>query len=181
MKTTLFEPVIHYLPDEAVNQALDAEIRALLTRCFTQPQDVVFRERRYFVEPYPHRWVTRDAAGKIIAHIGVHEKVVCAGPHHYGIGGIAEVCVHPDFRGQGLVRAMLSVIHTWLQGAGFAFSVLMGDPRVYQSSGYRSVDNLFCDAPEKGKRLRCDSAMVRSLQVSPWPDKSAVYLPGPSF
>ncbi len=29
--------------------------------CFTKPQDVVFKDRRYFCEPYPHRWVVRDA------------------------------------------------------------------------------------------------------------------------
>ena len=49
------KPEIEYLSDERVDDALDLEIRGLLTTCFTKPQDVVFKDRRYFREPYPHR------------------------------------------------------------------------------------------------------------------------------
>ena len=100
------KPRVDYLSDDEVDEALDAEIRGLLTTCFTKPQDVVFRDRRYFIDPYPHRWVIRDPRARMVAHSGVHEKQLEAGGRVVAIGGIAEVCVHPDWRGNGYVAPM---------------------------------------------------------------------------
>ena len=136
-------PKIEYLPDDRITDSLDHELRGLLTTCFTKPQDVVFRDRRYFREPYPHRWVIRNENNAIVSHIGVHEKQVEAESRTFHIGGIAEVCVHPDYRGNGYVRMMLKCIHVWLFEHGFAFAVLFGHTLVYHSSGYVQVTNLF--------------------------------------
>lgn len=172
----------HYLPDAAVDAARDAEIRALLTTCFTKPQDAVFHTRRYFREPYPHRWILEDARGNFIAHVGVHDKTVSTAGKTYRIAGIAEVCVHPDHRGQGHVRRMLRHIHRWLARRGFVFAVLFGDPKVYASSGYAGVDNLFHDEPDPGgqTRRRQIAAMAIPLSKTPWP-RGRVFLPGPAF
>lgn len=32
----------------------------------------------------------------------------------YFVGGIAEVCVDPDFRKQGLVKKILNFVHDWM-------------------------------------------------------------------
>lgn len=171
-----------YLADAQVDDARDAKIRALLTACFTKPQDAVFQTRRYFREPYPHRWILADGRGNIIAHVGAHEKTVQAGGRTYRIAGIAEVCVHPAHRGQGLVRKMLRRVHRGLARRGFDFAVLFGDPRVYASSGYASVDNLFHDEEGADGRTRRKmiAAMARPLSTTPWPS-GKVYLPGPTF
>jgi predicted N-acetyltransferase YhbS len=167
-----------YLPDESVDDALDRELRGLLTTCFTKPQDTVFRHRRYFVEPYPHRWVIRDGRGTIVAHVGVHEKQVEAGGRTYRIGGIAEVCVHPDHRGNGYVRIMLQAVHNRLIKHGFIFALLFGDPRVYGSSGYVQVGNLYYGGgPDGWKQVR---GMVRQLSTTAWPTEN-VHLPGGKF
>jgi predicted acetyltransferase len=173
---------VEYLPDANVDATSDAEIRGLLTTCFTKPEDVVFRDRRYFREPYPHRWVIRDKQGDIIAHIGVHDKSVEADGRAFRIGGIAEVCVHPEFRGRDFVKAMLACVHDWLIRHEFDFAVLLGDPRIYSSSGYVQVNNLVQD-DEITTGEKCTSpspAMVRVLSETPWPD-GPVYLPGPKF
>lgn len=176
------EPKVEYLPDSSVDASLDAEIRALLTRCFTKPQDVVFKDRRYFCEPYEHRWVIRDAGRSVIAHAGVHQKAVEADGRGFRIGGIAEVCVHPEYRGRGFVRAMLACIHDWLIRHEFDFAVLFGEPSIYQSSGYVQVNNLVHDeVTATGETSRTQSpAMVKELSGTPWPT-SQVYLPGPKF
>lgn len=176
------EPQVEYLPDASVDASLDAELRALLTTCFTKPQDVVFKERRYFVEPYAHRWVIRDARRCIIAHVGVHEKTVEADGRWFRIGGLAEVCVHPEYRGRGFVKAMLARIHDWLIRNKFDFAVLFGEPSIYQSSGYVEVHNLLHDeVTPSGQRCKVQSpAMVRQLSNKPWPS-GEVYLPGPKF
>lgn len=169
---------IEYLPDESVDHALDREIRDLLTTCFTKPQDVVFKTQRYFREPYPHRWTIRNENGALVAHIGVHEKNVEAGDRTFRIGGICEVCVHPDYRGRGYLKLMLKCIHTWLVEHGFVFSVLFGDNRVYGSSGYVRIDNLVHGGDEEG--WNPVKAMIREMSNTPWP-AGEVRLPGPKF
>ena len=179
---TLDAPAVIYLPDADVDAAVDAEIRTLLTTCFLKPQDTVFRTQRYFREPYPHRWIIRDAAGRMLAHIGVHEKTVQAAGRVYPIAGIAEVCVHQDCRGRGYVRYMLEAAHARMRAAGRAFAVLFGNPDVYGSSGYLPVANLAhdADASEGGTRRQSIAALVRPLADGPWPS-GEVYLPGPTF
>jgi predicted acetyltransferase len=176
------EPQVEYLADSSVDASLDAELRTLLTTCFTKPQDAVFKDRRYFCEPYAHRWVIRDARHSVIAHAGVHEKAVQADGRRFRIGGLAEVCVHPEYRGRGFVKAMLACIHDWLIQHKFDFAVLFGEPYIYQSSGYIKVNNLVHDevTPSGEKYKAREPAMVKELAGIPWPT-SQVYLPGPKF
>ncbi len=169
---------IEYLPDSSVDDALDEELRGLLTTCFTKPEDVVFGSQRYFREPYRHRWVVRDKHGAIVAHIGIHEKKIEAEGRTFRIGGIAEVCVHPDYRRKGYVRMMLRRIHDWLREHGFAFAVLFGAPPVYGSSGYEQVSNLVHGGGEKGWKQVM--GMIKELSGTPWP-RGEVRLPGPTF
>jgi len=170
---------IEYLPDACIDVAQDRELRGLLTTCFTGPQDVVFKTRRYFHEPYPHRWVIRDERGAVVAHIGVHDKKVEAGGEIFRFGGIGEVCVHPDHRGRGYVRETLAVIHDWLARHGFAFSVLYGNPEVYGSSGYVAKENVFCrEAVDQAPQRR--TVLVKQLTGEPWPVADA-YLQGVTF
>jgi predicted acetyltransferase len=173
------KPEIEYLPDDSVYEALDQEIRDLLTSCFAKPQDVVFKDRRYFCEPYPHRWVIRDDQGVMVAHIGVHEKSVVSQGRSFRIGGIAEVCVHPDHRGRGYVRMMLLCINEWLTQHNFDFSVLFGNPLIYGSSGYVQVDNVFHGTePQKdGTKVK---PLVKQLSREVW-SEADVYLFGPKF
>jgi predicted acetyltransferase len=169
---------VEYLPDNTIDSSLDQELRALLTTCFTKPQDVVFGERRYFKEPYPHRWVIRDDRGGLVSHIGVHVKSVCIEGRSFPVGGIAEVCVHPDCRGRGYVKRMLHRIHEWLPEHGFVFAMLFGDPEIYGSSGYVSVANLFHQGADG--QWAPVSAMVRCVSETPWPP-GEVRLPGLIF
>lgn len=171
-----------YLADASVDAAMDGKIRALLTTCFTGPQDEVFKARRYFKAPYPHRWIIDDGQGGLAAHVGAHERRVRAEGRSYRVIGIAEVCVLPAYRGRGLVGAILREIHAWAVRQGFEFSVLFGVPGVYGSSGYRSVGNLFANAagPDGRVAAKQTPAMVKVLAQAPWP-ASDVLLEGPIF
>ncbi|MFO7870261.1 MAG: GNAT family N-acetyltransferase [Kiritimatiellia bacterium] len=171
-------PEVEYLSDSRVDDALDQNIRDLLTTCFTKPQDVVFKTQRYFREPYPHRWVIRNAQEALIAHVGVHEKQVAAEGKAFRIGGICEVCVHPDRRGRGYVKLMLEHAHAWLSEHGVAFAVLFGNPLVYGSCGYVQIDNLVHGAEQEG--WKPVKAMVHEVSVTSWPG-GEVRLPGPTF
>lgn len=173
---------VEYLPDTLVDAAIDQNIRSLLTVCFTGPDDAVFKERRYFREPYQHRWVIRNEQNMIIAHTGVHQKHVESNGTIYHIGGMAEVCVHPEFRGQGFVNIMLNSAHKWLIRHSFDFAVLFGNIKIYKSSGYVQADNLWMDPdpPDPSKPRQRTTALIRELFDTQWPTNE-VYLPGPKF
>lgn len=176
-------PEIIALPDREVDSATDRAIRDLLTTCFTGDGNDVFLHRRYWKEPYPNRFVIRGPDDSFVAHVGVHEKEIRVGDARHRFGGICEVCVHPDFRGRGMVRAMLAFIHPWLAERGFVFSILFGDPDVYTSSGYRVVGNIVMDddpLQPDGNRHPVSGPMVHPLGSMLWPD-GEVYLPGLKF
>lgn len=174
--------MVEYLPDRDVDACLDEALRALFSVCFTKAQDAVFQRRRYFVDPYPHRWVIRGQSGRLVAHAGVHAKCVVAGDVVYRAGGVCEVCVHPDDRGRGYVKAMLARIRDFLITEQFDFGLLFGDPEVYRSSGYRTITNLsIASDPESDPAARMMvTGMILELGRRPWPD-TAVYLPGGKF
>lgn len=169
---------VDYIADGNVDEILDQELRGLLSVCFTKPQDNVFRNRRYFKEPCPHHWVIRDASGALIAHLGVHEKQIESDGIFYSIGGVSEVCVHPDHRGTGGVKSMLHVAHEWMAGRGIPFSVLFGNPQVYGSSGYAPVADIEYGNDTNG--WKPGQVLVRELSELAWP-AGQVRLPGPIF
>ena len=175
-------PSIEYLPDAAVDSLLDENLRKLLCLCFTKPGDAVFKQRRYFHEPPGHRWLMRDDTGMAIAHIAVHEKYVVVEGKKYPIGGIAEVCVHPDHRGHGYVKQILAAIEVWLISHRVEYAVLFGNPKIYGSSGYQPVTNLFHDAEDGAGKPRFASvkAMIKPLTNRKW-FTPEVYLPGLAF
>ncbi len=168
--------------DSDVDGVLDAQIRDLLSLCFTKPGDEVFRTQRFFREPPQHRWFLTGQHDPILAHVALHEKQVTCGSSDIRIGGVAEVCVHPHARGRGYVRKLLDAAHAWLRSQDIPFAVLFGDPRVYQSSGYHSVQNLFL--PEKAASgtvtWEPKAAMICELSDRPWPPEH-VYLHGAAF
>jgi Predicted acetyltransferase len=175
---------IRYLPDAEVDAALDAELRELLSTCFTKPQDHVFRRRRYFNEMPAHRWLARDERdGRLVAHLAAHERTVLAGDRVHAAGGVAEVCVHPEYRGRGYAGRLVGAAHDWMRERGWDYSILFGEPRYYASSGYVPISNLLLE--ERGSdgatvRREAGGALVFPLGATPWPDGVVVW-PGPIF
>ena len=160
-----------YLPDAQVDDALDADLRALLTRCFGKE----FAHKRYAHELPPHRWLVRD--GEVIAaHVAVHDKVFRSGGESVPFLGIAEVCVAPDYRGRGLVKIMLRELVT--QSVTVPFAVLLGDPGVYGSSGYRAVGNVYFPFEKTGRPNAY--AMIKALDSRSWPVDDVI-IEGPPF
>lgn len=168
--------------DSAVGAELDRELRGLLCLCFTEPEDHVFRVQRYFREMPAFRWLARTASGELVGHTALHCKELTTAGHRIAIGGVAEVCVRPAHRGQGLTKRMLHAVDGFLRDRGTPLAVLFGNPRIYQSSGYRIADNLFHRDPscDRSRWLSGDGAMYKELVPDSWPS-DPVYLDGPTF
>lgn len=176
---------IDYVLDAAVDDELDRQLRDLLSTCFTGSAQPVFQRQRHFRIQPRHRWLARDAGGRLVGQIAVHDLSFGTTAGDLRVAGVAEVCVHPDQRGQGLARRMLDEMHRWTAAEGFPFATLFGDPRIYGGRGYRPVENAIrhLDA-ETGEWVsgHAPTFLVRPLTdpPRPWPS-GPIDLRGPRF
>jgi N-acetylglutamate synthase-like GNAT family acetyltransferase len=171
---------MRYIKDADVDNTLDRKIRDLLCVCF--PEQPVFKFQRHYHEKPQHRWYIEEA-GSLVAHTALHCKTIGVNDISVDIGGIAEVAVHPDFRGRKLVRQLLNEAHHWLKDNGYRYSMLFGEKKVYASSGYKQIDanfHYFNPAEESWVDGPIDSAMVALLNECNWPD-GKIDLKGPMF
>jgi predicted acetyltransferase len=176
-------PRLEYVREPDVSPALDRELIELISGCFNQPHNAFFKERRYAQEMPLHRYLLRSAAGRLVAHAAVHEKVVAVAEADVRIGGIAEVCVHESARGRGHVRVLLEQVHRGLADRGVEFAFLFGDSAIYASSGYRPIPaaiRRFNPATQSVEVAPNPSALVRPLGDRAWPE-GPVDLRGPLF
>ncbi len=165
---------VQFIKDEHVDEEMNKNLISILSTCF--PHEPTFRTQRFFKEMPRYRWIVNDGS-KIVAHAAMHDKIVKTDIRDIRICGVAEVCVHPEYRGQGLVRKLLVKMHDFAKEQGIEYSVLFGDAKVYASSGYAKVDNIYSIlAPETSE----PSAMVCLLSTSPWPT-AKVLVQGPLF
>lgn len=171
---------INFIEDAEVDAVLNEKLIKILSGCFdNQP---LFKERRYYKEMPGFRWYIEEN-GQIIAHTAVHEKNILVGDQKIKIGGIAEVCAHPEYRGKGLVKLLLKNVDRWLVGNNYKYAMLFGDKNVYGSSGYFNIDNQikYVDYETKEVKIEISNcAMVKTLAGEPWLE-GLVDLMGPTF
>ena len=181
-------PPIEYIADNSVDAALDEQLRTLLYTCFIGHEG--FKTQRFNIEMPQHRWIIREPS-RIIAHVAMHDKKIGTSVGEFAIGGIAEVAVHPDFRGRGLVKLLLNAAHAALIQRHVPFSMLFGEQKYYASCGYLPVENplryfdhvkqeWLSSQLELDKVTEGEIAMVKPLGHTPWPT-GAIDLRGPYF
>ncbi|WP_353498863.1 GNAT family N-acetyltransferase [Vibrio chaetopteri] len=172
---------IHYIEDSSVSEELNQGLITILSSCFTKPSDSRFKTQRFYNEMPQHRWyITGDHDHHVIAHLAVHEKTITAAGKAIPIAGVAEVCVHPDYRKKGLAKALIEEAHQWMEQQPFHYSILFGRDEVYTSSGYKRVTNLSLLPNEPLAQPTPVSVMVKTLNQHSWP-KRTVLLPGLTF
>ena len=172
--------MIKYIQDSNVDEKLNKKIIELLSICFTK--EPVLQHRRYCKEMPQHRWYIEDEK-KLIAHLALHEKKITTEKGAFPIGGVAEVCVHPDHRGNGYVKQMLLEAHQWLKENKYPFALLFGEREIYSSSGYSAVKNeirYFDDKVEEWVQEINPHAMKNVLGNISWP-QGLININGPTF
>jgi GNAT superfamily N-acetyltransferase len=174
---------LEYIEDRNVDAALDAELRGLLSTCFTGKTNEIFQHQRFFSVMPQHRWLARSSEGQLVAHLALHDKIIGTTVGDLRVGGIAEVCVTPSHRGQGLVRQLLALSDDWMTRQGVPFGILLGKQEVYGSSGYRQADNLVRYlVPSTGEWLEQSFSyfLIKPFGAIPWPT-GLIDLRGPKF
>jgi predicted acetyltransferase len=174
---------LEYIEDRNVDAALDAELRNLLSTCFTGKINEVFHHQRFFSEMPAHRWLARESDGRLVAHLALHDKLIGTTAGDLRVGGIAEVCVAPTHRGQGLVRRLLPLSDEWMIKEGVPFSTLFGSRDVYGSSGYRQADNplrYLVKSTGAWREEPINGFLIKPYGSTPWPS-GLIDLRGPKY
>lgn len=173
-------PKVKFILDSDVNQDLNNRLIQILSVCF--PDQHVFTKQRYYKELPNYRWIIENKS-EIIAHAALHKKEIITESNKIIIGGIAEVCVHPEYRGNGLVKLLLTHAHDFSIKEGFMFTMLFGDAKVYSSSGYKVIENKIKYLDHITKLWKVENisdVMVKELATYMWP-KGIIDLQGPTF
>jgi predicted N-acetyltransferase YhbS len=174
---------LEYIEDRNVDAGLDAELRGLLSTCFTGKHNEVFHHQRFFSEMPTHRWLARDSEQQLVAHLALHDKIIGTSAGELRVGGIAEVCVLPSHRGQGLVRRLLALSDEWMATQGMPFGTLFGSHDVYGSSGYRQVDNplrYLVKSTGNWREEPINGFLIKPFGAIAWPS-GLIDLRGPKF
>lgn len=133
-----------------------------------------YEEIKYLLAlPYPNFsisdfLVVNDLQNTIVSALCLMETQRHFGDTVLKVGMPEFVSTHPDYRNRGLIRAMFSVIESWMQARGYAFGIIGGIGYFYRLFGYEYAVDMHCIGNLKvethlGKIPVQDGIEVRSL------------------
>ncbi|RLE76530.1 MAG: hypothetical protein DRJ56_04015 [Thermoprotei archaeon] len=122
------------------------DMMRFLERCYRHSRD-------YFPTRYPHvwrrdtiRWGDRLVArvgGKIVSHVGIFPLTLVVEKARIRVGGIGGVATLQEYRGRGLMTALMNRAIEKMREEGYSMSILWGDRQRYGHFGYETVGRLF--------------------------------------
>jgi predicted acetyltransferase len=148
-------------------QAVQGLLRSAFPECFAARDD-------YYAEESPTLILLLQESSALIGHLAVYERQVQIGNEALTIGMIGGVAIIPEYRRRGHARSLLREAHDHLRARMIPFSILMAsEPRVYQSSGYRLMDNemYFLDDDDIWKTFVYRGSMYAELFEKSWPNQ----------
>ena len=162
--------LIEKIPEWQLSTRDDAEIAALLARCF----DTDFGGRSFFSQPHHLRLFHRQ--GSIIAHMALLLRSVQLGNRQITIAGLADVATHPAHRGQGIAARLLQAAIAEAKSSPADYLLLFGTAKLYSSAGFNNIFNHIAKITTPDTPL-----MMLPLRDVPWPDTAPLDLNGPAF
>lgn len=145
---------------------LDAEVRRLLCECF--PKDAaIFAATRAWNGCRPKFSLMFREGERVIAHLGIVERIVSVDGLSVRAAGVQNVCVHPSWRGRHLSALLLDKAMEEARSRGFEAGLLFCLPElepVYARSGWRRLSHreIVCrdaagaSGPLPGKNIAMD-------------------------
>jgi predicted acetyltransferase len=94
--------------------------------------------RIYENDPFYSFDLTRVAEldGSLVSYMRAAPRTIWIGPAEVKMGGIAEVCTHPDHRKRGIASRLLEDIVILMKDRGYPVSMLYGNPAFYGKIGW---------------------------------------------
>lgn len=172
---------IEIIPETLLTVAQDAEIAALLARCFTTD----FGGRSYFQQRHQLRLVARNPG--IISHMALTLRAIRIGGALTDIAGLAEVATDTAHRGQGIAATLLQSAIVEAKASPAVFLMLFGTARLYAAAGFQSAHNPMTWIDLTGARMgnvrseRAESLMVLPLRDNAWDATAPLDLLGHLF
>lgn len=121
---------------------LDRAIRRALCICFPKDAHVFSNTRAWHGCAPAWSVLLEDASGNLLAHVGIVDRTVSASRQSYRIGGIQNVFVMPDARGQGLAERVMTAAQAVMHCQGLDAGLLFCIPRllgVYARTGWLAM------------------------------------------
>jgi predicted N-acetyltransferase YhbS len=96
---------IEIIHENQIKPELDEAIKNTLCICFQREQTIFSRTRAWNGnEPVWTFYMEQD--GKVIAHLSFSDQNIQVENRYFHVAGVQNVCVLPDYRGQGLSRQL---------------------------------------------------------------------------
>jgi predicted N-acetyltransferase YhbS len=161
------------------------EIRALQQAAFPQTEE--FRTQRHWHTPIAADdcWVGARVEGRLIGSVCVMFRTVSTAIGDLRIGGIGNVCSHPDARGLGAAKACMRAAGAIIE-ATCDFGLLgCGDVVLafYAGLGWSKIDNEVIWTDADGHRQAHDPNVMilpGTRPLAQWPD-GTIDLNGPNW
>ena len=158
-----------------------ADVRALLNDAFPDgaPDELSGYYTRHGL---PTATLLLRESRRVVGHLAIYERQIRIGNETLQAGLLGEIAIAADRRRAGLARDLVREAHEHLQAQAIPFSILFAyEPRVYESSGYRIMQNQmrFLDSDGQWKTFVHRGSMYAELSGRPWPDQ-LVDLCGPA-
>ncbi|OYU41134.1 MAG: hypothetical protein CFE33_03475 [Pseudorhodobacter sp. PARRP1] len=174
--------MIEIIPEWALTQQDEAQINTLITRCFGDDFDT----RSYHLQR-PHLRVIHRDDGQITAHIAILLRAVRLGPDMVDTAGLAEVCTHPDHRGQGIASRLLQTAIRHCRTSPARFLTLFGTAPLYAGHGFAPHSNILTFVAMTNTHTTAivtepaQTLMVLPLGDQIWPASAPLDMLGPLF
>lgn len=124
---------------------LDRQIRRVLCVCFPKDEGVFSKTRAWHGCAPAWSVVLEDAAGAILAHVGIVDRTVSVGRQSFRVGGVQNVLVMPEVRGQGLSDRVMTAAQAVMCCQGLDAGLLFCIPKlvgVYARTGWVTMSGL---------------------------------------
>ncbi|MDB5665401.1 GNAT family N-acetyltransferase [Cypionkella sp.] len=174
--------MIEQIPEWALTRADEMQIADLLTRCF----DTDFDNKSYYRQR-PHLRLIHRLNGQIIGHIGLLLRTVRMAGKLTDIAGLAEVCTHPDHRGQQIASRLLQAAIKLADSTPSEYLVLFGKASLYAGHGFIRHPNALTYLNISSGRTQeiatepAETLMVLPLRGQVWTTTAPLDMLGPLF
>jgi predicted N-acetyltransferase YhbS len=174
--------IIERIPEWQLQPADEAQIAALLARCF--PTD--FGGRSFF-QIRQHLRLAHRTEGRIIGHMALQFRAMRIGSRLITVAGLADVATDPDHRGKGIASGLLQTALAEARTSPAECVLLFGTAALYHAAGFRPVTNPMVWMEARGARTHAihrepaESLMVLPLRDTDWDATARLDLLGPTF
>ena len=127
------------LNEYQIDQKTSTQINALLKKCFS---DAEYAGRDYFKQ-LPHLRLLAIENGQVIGQLGIDHRVMNLNDEAVRIFGVIDLCVDPEFRGQGIGSTLLTELESLAKKhvAKIDFLFLVTDtPAIYRNHGFKTTN-----------------------------------------